>query len=303
MKILGIDIGGTEIKCAFCDHGVFGKKFAVETHAREGVDAVKRSIAKVVTEALDSSESDGAVAAGISCAGNIDNKKGKVVGATGYIPGWAGFEVADFVKNVSGLSSFADNDAYCALYGELYYGAAKEYDDVCMLTLGTGVGGAVALDKKVLHGKDFTAGRLGHITLHPNGKKCDCGRLGCVEQYLSGRAFTEGAVKAGFDIKHGSEMFALAKSDDKADDYCRAFFGELKYVAQTLENAFDPEILLIGGGMANSYSDWKKYIDEFADDFSFKILPATLGNSAGIIGAAAYAENMLEYNVGAEKKR
>lgn len=289
MKYLGIDIGGTEIKCAFVENGVPGEKFVAKTRAREGVEAVRTALGGVLERAMNSPFSSGVVAAGVSCAGNIDYKNGKVVGATGYIPGWTGFEVADFVGGLTGLKTCADNDAYCALYGELYYGAAKDYSDVCMLTLGTGVGGAVALGRKVLHGKDFTAGRLGHIVLYPDGKPCDCGKRGCVERYLSGRAFTEGAIEAGFDISHGSQLFALTEESEKADEYCRNFFKNLKYVAQTLENSFDPDLLLIGGGMADSYGAWKKYVDEFSGEFSFPIAPAKLSNNAGIIGAATIA--------------
>jgi glucokinase len=282
---IAIDIGGTDIKGAIIiENEIFNKK-SIPTNAALGVNAVKKGLDSIISHLLQFSDSD---KIGISSAGNIDIFTGKVVGATDFIKDFNGFDIASFVREKFSKNAVIDNDAYCALLGEMRFGSAKNFKDVCMLTLGTGVGGAVALNGKILHGKDFIAGRFGHITLFPNGKKCSCGRFGCVEQYLSGTAFTKGAIELGYNITHGSEIFSLIKQGEKAlEEYCDKFFDLLITVTESLINIYNPELLVIGGGLANSKIDWWEqfYINKL-NSKNIEVRCAELGNNAGIFGAS-----------------
>jgi len=286
-KIIGIDIGGTSIKGGIVNNGIVENKQEIMMEPEKGLNGFKEKLFLIIQTLL---KIDNINLIGVSSVGNINIYTGEIINTTDYINGLIGFNIIKFIKDNFNKESYVINDAVAALYGELEYGAGKNKKDVCMLTLGTGVGGSVAINGEPLVGNNFKAGYLGHMTLYPGGKKCNCGRYGCVEPYLSGRAFTQGVNELGYNIK-GIETFDLIKKGDKIlDNYCKDFFKNLVYVCESLENIFDPEVIIIGGGLSNSYDDWKKYLLPNLVNVSTEILPASLKNDAGIIGASVFAK-------------
>ena len=198
-----------------------------------------------------------------------------------------GFDFARFCNERFSLKARALNDAHSALLGEMVYGAGKQFLDkrVAMLTLGSGVGGGFYRNGIVADAtNDY--GRFGHICLVDNGIKCTCGKLGCVEMYLSGRAIHRDAKQMGIDDGQLFDKYATGNPDNVQ------FVEQLRdYLKQTLDkvymvNAFD--VCLIGGGVA----DWMaQHFDSITSGLGYNIVRASLGNSAGIYGAYAHYIN------------
>lgn len=292
---LGMDIGGTEVKGGVVDeNGSVTFRYKCPTNSKNGIEGIKAAIKEVL--GVLKAETN-LTKIGIASAGNINCITGKVAYATNNLSDYTGFDLKGFVKSVSGLDAVCDNDAYCALLGEFCFGAAKGYDNAVMITLGTGVGGAVMLDGKLMRGKNFDGARLGHLTFVPFGKQCTCGNLGCAEAYLSGTAFTNEFLKSGIDVSHGSQIFDLAKGNDAlssiAKDYINKYFSSLALFVDNLYRMYVPDVIVIGGGMSYSYSDWPTFFFEKLEKNNCEIKCARLKNDAGLVGAAIPLSNFL----------
>jgi glucokinase len=225
--------------------------------------------------------------------------------------GWESVAIADILKEHFDLPVKISNDANVAALGEAIYGVAKDYNDCVMFTLGTGVGGGIIINKKLVEGGWSRGAELGHVTLVLDGEQCTCGRKGCIERYVSATALIEQTKKAMIadkaskmwefvqgDIEKvdGRTAFECSKLGDKSAEKVRDTY--VMYLAESMMsmfNIFRPEAFILGGGVSAQgeylIERLKKYCEKYSYGYHHapktEILEAKLGNNAGIIGAAA----------------
>lgn len=294
-KTIGLDIGGTKIQGAIIDEsGEILKTYRLETCAREGKDKVLENISKII----DFLKTDEIEAIGVGTPGFIDSENG-IVTFAGNIDGWTGLNLKKEIEKISNLPVFIENDANIALVCEKWLGAGKGFKDIVMITIGTGLGGAVYNEKMgLLSGSHFQGAELGHLILHPNGEYCTCGQSGCAESYCSGTALVRHYEELTRSRLSGAEIFKISEKDEKAKKVIDRFTSDLAWFLTSLRNVFDPELIIIGGGVINSKDYWW---DEVLKNFKnychlseeIEIKPAKFLNDAGVIGAGRIAMERL----------
>ena len=169
MKNIGIDIGGTSIKGAVIENGAVTARAKRSTDISRRLDSIRDCLFAVIKDLLPLAGTDAGI--GIGSAGDIDPYEGKVLYATGNLPGFTGFEIKKDVENKFNRRVFVVNDAAAAFIGEAYFGAAENCENAVILTLGTGLGSAASINGKLLTGANFHAARIGHIPLHIGGRE------------------------------------------------------------------------------------------------------------------------------------
>lgn len=294
-KTIGLDIGGTKIQGAVIDEsGEILKTYRLETCAREGKDKVLENISKII----DFLKTDEIEAIGVGTPGFIDSENG-IVTFAGNIDGWTGLNLKKEIEKISNLPVFIENDANIALVCEKWLGAGKGFKDIVMITIGTGLGGAVYNEKMgLLSGSHFQGAELGHLILHPNGEYCTCGQSGCAESYCSGTALVRHYEELTRNRLSGAEIFKISEKDENAKKVIDRFTSDLAWFLTSLRNIFDPELIIIGGGVINSKDYWW---DEVLKNFKnychlseeIEIKPAKFLNDAGVIGAGRIAMERL----------
>ena len=280
-----IDMGATEIKVAPIKRSenklIVGELNKFPTNASLGkqgiVDALYRAISS-----LNGEDADGVA---IASAGDIDVNTSVITYATENLPGMIGFDFAKFCKENFNLPAKAINDAHAALLGEMVYGAGAEYQDkrVVMLTLGSGVGGGYYAGGEIVSNEENDFGRFGHICLEKDGRLCTCGKCGCVEMYLSGRAIHRDADALGID---GADIFEkYGKGEHKNVEFVNVLRANLKKSLDLVMEVSPFDVCIIGGGVA----DWMEdHFYSITDGLGYNIIRASLGNSAGFYGAYAH---------------
>lgn len=291
MKILAFDIGGTEIKYAFCDESFnLTKKKSIPTNAHEGG---KRIIGRIV-EIIKSC--DGIDRIGISTAGQVDSKKGEIIFATDSIPGYTGTKIKEIIEAETGIPTAVENDVNSAAIGEAVFGAAKDAESFICLTYGTGIGGAVYLDNKLFTGASFSAGEFGHIVTHAGGRSCTCGGKGCYEAYASARALVADVSEKTGRSLNGREIFA--EFDNPAiREIIDNWIDEIVVGLKSLIYIFNPALIVAGGGIMNEayITDEvnKRLQNELMNSFKkVKVVKAVMGNDANKLGAAYLASKL-----------
>lgn len=291
MKILAFDIGGTEIKYAFCDESFnLTKKKTIPTNAHEGG---KRIIGRIV-EIIKSC--DGIDRIGISTAGQVDSKKGEIIFATDSIPGYTGTKIKEIIEAETGIPTAVENDVNSAAIGEAVFGAAKDAESFICLTYGTGIGGAVYLDNKLFTGASFSAGEFGHIVTHAGGRSCTCGGKGCYEAYASARALVADVSEKTGRSLNGREIFA--EFDNPAiREIIDNWIDEIVVGLKSLIYIFNPALIVAGGGIMNEayITDEvnKRLQNELMNSFKkVKVVKAVMGNDANKLGAAYLASKL-----------
>lgn len=309
MKYIGIDIGGTTIKGIIIDGTA--KVFAhdsIETGERDGGNALCTNIVTLIDRMLeiakiDKSECKGI---GIGCPGLIDSKNGKVVFA-GNLK-LKNFALANIVSEKTGLHVRLTNDANAAALGEAKFGAGKKYRDSILITLGTGVGGGIIIDGKLFEGGNSAGTEIGHTVIDEDGEPCTCGRKGCFEAYSSATALMR-KTKAVMQENKDSAMWNTYKLETVSGKTAFDYVGMdaaaksvvdwyVKYLAcgvTNLANIFRPQVIMLGGGVAAQKEKLTKPVQELLDKQIFagqgyagvKVVTASLGNEAGVYGAAA----------------
>ncbi len=274
---IGIDIGGTTIKGAlFGANNEIVRECSRPTHGKAGREEIFSMLFSVI-EGLESPDTP----IGISSAGDIDPVAGRCVYATDNLMGWTGAEIAKTVSDRFGVPCVADNDAVCALKGELYF--YPDCKNATMLTFGTGVGGASLVNGEILRGKRFNAGLWGHIVLYPDGRICSCGRRGCAEAYLSATALTARGRERIPALESCKQLFGLYEAGNaEAAELLREFGKELNLLLCDIRTAVAPDLILLGGGVMQSRDTVTELIGEQAD-----VAFARLGSRAGVYGAVA----------------
>ena len=262
--LLGIDIGGTQIKGATVDEtGAVAHSLRVDTPA--SLDEFRQALPKLIRQLSKSGAPVSAV--GIGCKGIINPETTRVEVLPGTLHYLEGQLLSDIVGPAlpAGVPIAADNDARVALAGEVAWGAARKCRNVVMLTLGTGVGGGIVADGRVLRGATGAAGHIGHLTVDPFGVLCICGNRGCLETVFSARTIESeafAAIHRGTEsrlLAHGdklpscAEVFELARQGDAvACDIIRKATVVLGGAIAGLAFVFDPELVILGGQISEA---------------------------------------------------
>lgn len=307
---IGIDLGGTFIKGGIVnENGEILVCDKTPTEVEKGDKGVAANIAKLTNDLL--ARQGLAVAdvegLGIGSPGMIDSAEGNVVYANNL--GWENFRICDELSRLlGGVKVKIGNDANVAALGEVKFGAARNYNSAVMITLGTGVGGGIVIDGKLVEGNKGAGAELGHIVIVKGGEQCSCGRKGCFEAYSSATALirdTRRAMEAhpdskmwgcgSLDMVCGKTVFDYAPVDSYAQEVVDSYIEHLACGLINYANVFRPEVILLGGGVCaqgdNLIVPLQKLVDQeiYAGDKGPRvpILIAELENNAGLLGAAA----------------
>lgn len=292
MKSLGIDLGGTSAKLGVVENGVVLDAAIVPTRSDSDYGKIVDDLIGAAKE-LISLHSVRKV--GIGSPGLIDSVTGRVCYSNNIR--WSDKPLRDDIGRALSLPALIANDAKCAALGEALYGAGRGYRRVAMVTLGTGVGGGFVVDGRLESGSLYadTAGVFGHMSIYPNGRKCNCGRRGCAEAYCSASAVAKEGTRVFGRKMTAKEVFDTARSgEEKAVKIVRGFSQNLGITLANLANILRPECFIVGGGMAASADMFLDTVgavlksDVYGADYApVKVFAAKLGNSAGVIGAAS----------------
>ena len=310
-KAIGIDIGGTSIKYALIQKdGIILKKASLPIDMELSQDQIGEQLLDAIEQMLQESHifSDEIQGIGIGCPGAINSKTG-VCDYSNNLK-WKDFHLVELFQERFGIQAKISNDANCAALGECYFGAGKQYQNMILLTLGTGIGGGVVLDGQIYEGNQGKGAELGHMILVMDGHKCSCGHRGCFEAYASATALIRDTKEAmnhdhtslmwNYIKEHGGPdgrtAFECAKLGDETAIVVKSNY--IKYLGEgiiSIANIFRPEAVLLSGGVSNQGETLTKplrnYIKErlygvpYTPMVDIKI--ASLGTDTGVYGAAA----------------
>lgn len=290
MKIAALDIGGTSIKSGMMVDGRLMDVREEATNARNGG-------AYVMSRAMEILHSyDDMAAIGISTAGQVDTEQGSVYYANDNIPGYTGMKIRELLQAEFHVPVAVENDVNAAAIGEALYGSAKEWKDFLCLTIGTGVGGAIVLNRQVYTGSCYSAGSFGGILVHPEAVTEE-EFSGCYGKYASTTGLVKRVQQIDAALDTGRKIFDVF-SRPKIRAEIDAWIDEIVNGLGTLIHIFNPSAIVLGGGiMAQPYIITevqrrveKRVIQGFRH---VKIVHAALGNEAGLYGAASLAEKLL----------
>ncbi|GIP41820.1 glucokinase [Paenibacillus sp. J45TS6] len=301
--VIGIDIGGTNIKAGVVTlKGELIVDRTLPTYSENGKEALLNKIEEIATSCLEEAlySNLDILALGIGTAGFI-NLEGEIGSATANLPDWKGTPLRAELEKRIGISVYVDNDVNMLALGELWQGAGKDLDHFLCVSLGTGIGGCLILNGLPYRGRSGFAGAYGHQVIQMKGVSCTCGSAGCWEQYASVTALKRQAAEAGETAwaEHPRLIFDEVRTGNKkAQDLILQY---TEYIAVGLSNLihhFNPPAVIIGGAVTEQGDILFKPIRTFVQKFTMDgfanrpdvpILPARLGNRAGIMGAAKLA--------------
>ena len=297
---IGLDLGGTNLRAAAIDRsGRMLDKISGATNFSEGREAVLSDIVDALSKLREKHGAAGLGGIGLGIPGFIRMKEG-IVSGSNNLPYLEKVPIRDEISRRLGTFVILENDANAAALGEKWMGAGRDVDDLLLLTLGTGIGGGVIVGGHVLRGAVGMAGEFGHMTVVPTGNPCGCGNQGCLEKHASATAVTAMArlMQLGEELS-AKEVYDLARGSDEAGNKARTIWrivGEaLGLALATLINAFNFPLYLLSGGMLPAWEFFEPAMMSTARARSFtlratltetRIAQATLGNEAGLYGAA-----------------
>lgn len=315
MNRIGIDVGGTNVKIALVnDLGQIIYSNSVPTRAEMGYEYTVNNIKQAIYDLLKETKSDSKDIEGIGFGfpGQVDYQAGIVKNAPN-IPGWVEIPIAKIFEDEFHIPTRVDNDVRCAALGELKYGAGKGTENLICITVGTGIGSGLIINGKLVRGASNAAGEIGHIKLQmQDGPICGCGDTGCLEAFASGPAIVamaEDYIKGGKSTKYremanGNPItpYIVCEAAKAGDPVAKRIFtivGEYIGIGlASVVNLLNPEKIIIGGGVADAgdllicplVETLKKRSMKIAGE-TVEIVPAQLGNTAGVIGASLLIES------------
>lgn len=311
---LGIDLGGSKILTAVV--GARGQMLSSDrskTPAAEGHEAVVRSILESAHRSLQQAgvSVSELLAVGVGAPGLVNSRTG-IVATSPHLPGWWDVPLRDIIQDGLGKATFLINDANAAALGELRFGAALGARNFIYITVSTGIGGGIVIDGEIYSGATGIAGEVGHMTIDDEGPACNCGNRGCWETLASGTALAREArrrIEEGADTSipahaEGDVSRVTAKTVQSAaeqgDALSRELIGRTGYYLgvglANLVNIFNPELIVVGGGLSNmgemllepafKTASERAYREAFE---AVRFVRAELGRNSGVLGAAAFA--------------
>lgn len=312
--VIGVDIGGTNIKAALVEprRQELLEVVRFKTLVDRGPDAVLADLIAHLIKLSSQAEKNGFVlrGVGVGCAGLIDLVSGIVI-TSPNLPGWENFQLGKRLSEELKIPAFIENDVNCICYGEYWLGAARDLGDFLCIAPGTGVGGCLFIDGKVWEGHGYSAGEVGHITIQPDGEKCRCGNHGCLETLASAswlvwraKERLDKGAKSSLSNKLDSSgeldaeaiYSAAVAGDELAQDLFHLVGTSLAIAIANVAHLLGIRSILIGGGLS---SGWQAFIgplrQELARRLTFvppaevKVVRAQLGDDAGPLGGAYLA--------------
>ncbi len=283
MRIAGVDIGGTSIKV-----GVFEDDRLLCKNSIQTPFADPQAVCEEIARMLDGQNVS---FVGVGTAGSVSIKEGTVFASN---LGWEGVHLQKMLEDRLSLPVCVDNDAQAALMAEWADGVCKDTECALYLTLGTGIGGAMIVNGKPYRGRNNLGAEFGHMITHANGPKCGCGRRGCFEYYASATALRR--------MAHGRSTRDIVSAAKSGDSQMKHVFGqyirELCIGLNNLIMAYDPEVIVLGGGVSGAGSflsdacqrELERIFAQTTDPLLCSIQTAKHKNDAGIIGAAQLAK-------------
>lgn len=306
---VGVDLGGTNIKIGIVSQkGKIIEKISISSKAEGGPEKVIKQIKLGVKEILSKNKKK-IRGIGIGSPGVVSVKKGTVENPPNF-PGWTKINLGNIISKEFGIDCHVENDANAAAIGEMIFGAGKRYNSFVMITLGTGVGGGIIINRKLYRGEIGAAGEVGHITINYNGPRCNCGSFGCIEAYV-GNNYLISRIKKDLTASPNPKILKLVKNDlnllspiiiqkaaEDGDEFAKSVIIEMgEQIGSALasvSNLLDVSTFIIGGGVSGFgkplYSAINKSLVERTITSlrnRVKVLPAKLKNEAGIKGASA----------------
>lgn len=309
---IGIDLGGTNIAGGLVsDSGDILKKYSLPTKSERGSEAVIKDIAEVISKLGNGLEEDKIKGVGIGIPGIADPETGDVIACVNL--NWYHEPLSTRLRTMTSYPIYVDNDATVASVAEFEVAQGGIYKNGVMLTLGTGVGGGIMIDGKVISGHHGIGSELGHMIVGEGLYKCNCGRCGCLETFASSRAIIHYAklllkespnslmleyTNNNQDLIDGEIIFKAALNEDStAIKVVDRMVNYLSIGIMNIVSFIDPEIILIGGGLSNAgeflinrLNEAVRHLKYYRDVDCAKVELAKLKNDAGIIGAAMYAK-------------
>ena len=316
--IIGIDLGGMSAKGGlFSENGELLTEEKVATCSEDGFEGTLEKLANLSRALVEKIGVDYAdvLAIGVGSPGVVDGKEGIVLRWSNY--DWNNVPFAITLSQLTGKKVYVANDANVAALGEAKFGATSQYQSSILLTIGTGIGGGIVFDGKLIEGYRCAGAELGHVTIREGGLLCACGRRGCYEKYASTTALikqTRHAMVENLDSKmwevadgkienvSGRTAFMAArKGDESAKKVIEQFVGYLSEGIADFVNILRPEAIVIGGGISNEgellFEPLRRAVDARTyiamDIVPLKIVGAKLGNRAGIYGAYCIAKENI----------
>jgi glucokinase len=303
--VIGVDLGGTNLRIAgVTREGAVKELLREETRADAGPDDLVRRILTGLGDVEARLRRKGWEVLGASLGvPGVVSRKGGIVESSPNLPGWKKVPLLALLREKFSLPLILENDANAAVFGEYWAGAGRGKRTIVLLTLGTGVGGGIIIDGRLVRGADGMAGEIGHLTVEPEGEPCLCGNRGCLESYASARGIAEsysrerGVEENAYGGKLGRDAALVFSRAAGGDAHARRAFGKAgKYLGiamAAIVNILNPEAILVGGGVLPA---WDFFMPEAKREMlerafqapaeRVELLPAELGDHAGFIGAA-----------------
>lgn len=300
--VFGVDIGGTTVKLGLFDvEGKVLDKWEIPTRTEKHGENILPDIAESIKKKLEQTDKSLVAGVGVGAPGPVDGE-GVVHKAANL--GWGTFSIKDTLEALLELPVMAGNDANVAALGEMWMGGGRGHKDLVMVTLGTGVGGGIIVNGRILTGATGAGGEIGHIHVKDGEKEaCGCGNQGCLEQYSSATGITrlaarrlasgdeESLLRDG-EVSAKTVFDAVKAGDALAREVAEEFGGYLGGALASIACVVNPEVIVIGGGVSKAGEILIDFIRPYYEKQVFhgsrqvKFCLATLGNDAGIYGAA-----------------
>jgi glucokinase len=311
--VLSLDIGGTKLAVGVVAEDGSTHGLIVEpTRRDEGPGAIVPRLFAMGQRAIAASGYDQVAAVGISCGGPLDSDAGVLTGPL-HLPGWIDLPIVEMAEREFGVPAVLENDATAGALGEFRYGAARESSTLVYLTISTGIGGGAIIDGRLHKGAAGNGGEFGHVMVRTGGRACLCGRRGCLESYSSGTSIATRAAEAVAERGAGSVLSELAviRAEDvvaaaaQGDALAAELWDEtidvLSVAITDLVNAFEPDMVVLGGGVTRSGDALLLPVRErVANDAmppaarAATVMLAGLGDEVCVVGAGAVAFDHLD---------
>lgn len=286
MRIVAVDIGGTNTKICVCDeHGMFEQFREYETESSKGGPHV---IAKLIDQISQYSDIDGIA---ISTAGQVNSEQGYIVYANENIPNYTGTRIKEILEERFDVPVTVENDVNSAALGEAHYGVAKSFSDFLCLTFGTGVGGAIVISGQIYKGANGVAAEFGHMFTHPLENFEAGSKKSYYETYASTTALVKKAAQIDAECINGRVFFdKISNGNEELLNVLDSWIDEVAIGLASLVHIFNPAAIIVGGGVMEREELVERIeqrtrslvMESFA---GVKILKASLGNKAGVLGA------------------
>ncbi len=305
---IGLDLGGTNLKYALgTDAGEIIVRRSKPSFANQKQEIIFKNMFSVVDELLQEAKTRGenVNAIGVGSPGCVDFKAGKLIGRAPNFEHWDNAPIKKNFEDKFSIPTWADNDANLMALAESRKGAGQKYNNMLCVTLGTGIGGSIIINNQVYRGVHYSAAEIGHIIIKYDGKPCNCGNRGCLEAYAAAPAMVERyrrkLKRTGvlFEIKglNTELIFQKAELDeDLAKETINEACDYLGAGIASVANIIDPEIIIIGGGLAEAGTEFIQRIEQVVKQYTLKpiarkskVVKAELNLDAGIVGAILLA--------------